>query len=102
MLSDLLHGAEVKEAVLVSGDNTVMAFCRHENRGKKNFILIDVDDKRLVCDSSVSRWLPSAAAQHLTKLSSQTAERLEKLSSLSVEGLPAPSPPSSKKTRKKK
>lgn len=70
----LLHGAEIKEAVLVTGDNTVMAFVRHS---RESAILLDVDDKRVVCDSSVTRWLPSAAAQHLTKLSQTVAEKVE-------------------------
>jgi hypothetical protein len=41
-MSDLLHGAEIREGYLVSGDATVMAFTRHESHGRNNFILIDV------------------------------------------------------------
>ncbi len=64
--SALLHGAEVREGILVSGDATVMAFCRHEN--KSNFVLLDVEEKKLFCDSSVTRWLPNAVAGHLGRL----------------------------------
>lgn len=91
---NLFHGAEMKEAVLVTGDNTVMAFVRHSS-GRDNYILLDVDDKRIVCDSSVSRWLPSAAAQHLSKLSQTVADKT---------AVPSKSPASSttgKRTKKK-
>ena len=59
----------------MSGDNTVMSFCRHENNAKNNFIQIDVDDKRLFCDVSVGKWLPTATANHLKKLSKTIAEK---------------------------
>ena len=74
-MENLLQGAEIKEGYLVSGDNTVMSFCRHENNAKNNFVIIDVDEKRLFCDVSVGKWLPSAAASHLTKLSKTIAEK---------------------------
>jgi hypothetical protein len=72
-MSSLFHGAEVREGVLVSGDATVMAFCRHEN--KNNFVVLDIDEKRLFCDSSVTKWLPNAVAGHLTRLSKTLTER---------------------------
>ena len=50
----------------MSGDATVMAFCRHEN--KSNFVLLDVDERKLFCDPSVSRWLPNAVSGHLARL----------------------------------
>lgn len=72
-MSSLLHGAEVKEGVLVTGDSTVMAFCRYENSAKSNFIFLDVDDKRLFCEDSVTRWLPSAVYSHLTSKQQTTS-----------------------------
>lgn len=72
-MSSLTHGADVREGVLVSGDATVMAFCRHEN--KHNFIILDVDDKRIFCDSSVTKWLPNAVGGHLTRLSKTLTEK---------------------------
>ena len=71
--SSIFHGAEVKEGILVSGDATVMAFCRHEN--KNNFVLLDVDERKLFCDNSVSKWLPSAVAAHLARMSKSLAEK---------------------------
>ena len=71
--SSLLHGAEVREGVLVSGDATVMAFCRHEN--KNNFVLFDVDERKLFCDASVARWLPNAVSGHLARLNKTIAEK---------------------------
>ncbi len=74
-MSDLLHGAEIREGYLVSGDATVMAFTRHENSGRNNFILIDVEDKKVFCDPSVGKWLPGAVSSHLTKLSKTVADK---------------------------
>ena len=95
MSSDLLHGAQVREGYLVSGDSTVVAFARHENNSRNNFILFDLEDKKIVCDQSVSRWLPNAVSTHLAKLSKtipekQTVPAVSKLES---------SPVSSKKSR---
>lgn len=73
--ADLLHGAEVREGYLVSGDATVMAFVRHENNGRNNFVLVDVEDKKLFCDPSVGKWLGPAVSSHLTKLSKTIAEK---------------------------
>ncbi len=76
MSSDLLHGAEVKQGYLVGGDNTVMAFCRYENNSaRNNFILLDVDERKIFCDPSVASWLPEATMGHLTKLSKTIAEK---------------------------
>ena len=72
-MSSLTHGADIREGVVVSGDATVMAFCRHEN--KNNFVILDVDDKRLFCDSSVTKWLPNAVAGHLSRLSKTLTEK---------------------------
>jgi hypothetical protein len=72
-MSSLLHGAEVREGVLISGDATVMAFCRHEN--KNNFVIIDVDERRIFCDPSVTKWLPNAVSGHLSRLSKTLAEK---------------------------
>jgi hypothetical protein len=74
-MSDLLHGAEIREGYLVSGDATVMAFTRHESHGRNNFILIDVEDKKVFCDPSVGKWLPGAVNSHLTKLSKTIADK---------------------------
>ena len=75
MTSDLLHGAEVREGFLVSGDATVIAFARHENNSRNNFILFDIEEKKLLCDKSVSKWLPGAVTSHLGKLSKTIAEK---------------------------
>lgn len=73
MSSSLFHGAEMREGILVSGDATVMAFCRHEN--KNNFVILDVDEKKLFCDNSVTKWLPSAVAGHLARMSKSLTEK---------------------------
>lgn len=76
MSNDLIHGAEVKQGYLVSGDNTVMAFCRYENNSvRNNFILLDIDERNVFCDPSVASWLPDATVGHLTKLSKTIAEK---------------------------
>lgn len=75
MTSDLLHGAEVREGYLVSGDATVIAFARHEHNSRNNFIMFDVEEKKLLCDKSVAKWLPGAVANHLGKLSKTIAEK---------------------------
>lgn len=72
--SSLLHGAEVKEGILVSGDSTVVAFCRHENSAKTNFIFLDVNDKQIFCEPSVTQWLPKAVNSHLTKSTSSSQQ----------------------------
>ena len=74
-LAELLQGAEVRGGVLVSGDHTVMAFCRHENSGPNKFVILDVDDRKLVCEPSAAKWLPGAAASHLTRLSKTIADK---------------------------
>lgn len=71
--ASLLHGAEVREGLLVSGDATVMAFCRHEN--KNNFVILDVDERKLFCDQSISKWLPNAVSGHLSRLSKTLADK---------------------------
>jgi len=72
--TSLLHGAEFRKGVLVSGDSTVMAFCRHQNGSRgDNFVLIDVNDKELLCDESVTRWLPQAVNAHLNPPASGAA-----------------------------
>jgi hypothetical protein len=75
MSSALLHGAQVREGYLVSGDATVVAFTRHENNSRNNFILFDIEDKKLVCDQSVAKWLPNAVSGHLAKLSKTIPEK---------------------------
>jgi len=73
--SDLLHGAEVREGYLVSGDATVIAFARHENNSRNNFILFDVEEKKICCDKSAIKWLPGAVTNHLGKLSKTIADK---------------------------
>ncbi len=75
MSSELLHGADIREGFLVSGDATVIAFARHENNSRNNFILFDVEEKKILCDKSVSKWLPGAVANHLSKLSKTIPEK---------------------------
>jgi hypothetical protein len=87
--SSIFHGAEVREGVLVSGDATVMAFCRHEN--KNNFVILDVDERKLFCDNSVSKWLPSAVASHLAKMSKSLVEKAPVTSSVKDDGSAAAS-----------
>jgi hypothetical protein len=72
--SSLLHGAEVKEGILVSGDSTVVAFCRHENSAKTNFIFLDVNDRQIFCEPSVTQWLPKAVNSHLYKSTSSSQQ----------------------------
>lgn len=67
-MSSILAGAQLQRGILVSGDNTVMAYCRHEHKPGNPFILLEVDDKKLFCDSRVAKWLPAAASNHLAKL----------------------------------
>jgi hypothetical protein len=93
-MSDLLHGAEIREGYLVSGDATVMAFTRHENNGRNNYILIDVEEKKVFCDPSVIKWLPGAVSSHLTRLSKTIADKQVGGSGTTSEGL-GPNPESS-------
>jgi hypothetical protein len=80
-LNNIFQGAEVSEGVLLSGDATVLAFCRHEN--KNNFVLLDVDERRLFCDTSVTSWLPSAVSGHLGRLSKSLTEKAPTMASFS-------------------
>jgi hypothetical protein len=96
MPNDLLHGAEVKQGYVVSGDHTVMAFCRFENtKSRTNFIQLDVDEKKVFCEPSVASWLPGATATHLTNLSRTIAEK--KPTPVTSDRTPAASPGSSTK-----
>ena len=99
-LSHLLHGAEIREGFLVSGDATVMAFTRHENNAaRNNFVLVDLEDKKLFCDPSVSKWLPGAISSHLNKLSKTIAEKPTTVSTATVvESSPVSSSKKSKTT----
>lgn len=74
-MASILHGASMKAGVLVSGDQTVMAFCRHEQKPQNQFILVDVNDKQLFCEATVSQWLPSAVSNHLGKLSKTIVDK---------------------------
>jgi hypothetical protein len=102
--SDLLHGAEVREGYLVSGDATVIAFARHENNSRNNFILFDVEEKKICCDKSAAKWLPGAVTNHLGKLSKTIADKSAMVAAPStrLEASPASSAKKSKYSGRQK
>jgi hypothetical protein len=98
-MASILHGASIKTGVLVSGDQTVMAFCRHEQKPQNQFILVDVNDKQMFCEANVTQWLPSAVSNHLSKLSKTIAEKPSLAPTLEKVAPIGSSPPSSKRSK---
>jgi hypothetical protein len=75
-----LHGVDIKEGLLLSGDNTVMAICRNKNNSLNNFIINEINEKQLFVENSVIHWLPNEINSKLNELGKTLTEKTSNLS----------------------